>query len=238
MNIQVFSKTGSVRLHNEDSYAYDKKGKIFVIADGMGGHKKGEIASAMAVNTIMQELPLSYSTKHEEIIETIKNSMLSANQAVYWHANKHPDHKGMGTTLTVAHLVANKLYWGHVGDSRIYLFQDNQLRQLTKDHTMVEELVEIGTISSEQAKNHPKKNVLIKALGTQKELVVDVGYTDVESGNIVVMMTDGVYEYIEEDVMAGLLNNEPLIQVQRRIDEIICEGGAKDNYTLLMVGLN
>ncbi len=235
MNIQVFSKTGSVRLHNEDSYAYDKEKKIFVIADGMGGHKKGEIASSMAVKTVMQELT---SKDPKEIIEAIEESMLTANQAVYAHAITHPDHKGMGTTLTVVHFVANKLYWGHVGDSRIYLFHDDKLTQLTKDHTMVEELVEIGTISSEQAKNHPIKNVLVKALGTQKEVEVDTGCAEVAMGNIIVMMTDGVYEYIEEDMMAALLKEEPLLQVEKRIDEIICEGGAKDNYTLLMVGLN
>lgn len=237
MNIQVFSKVGSVRQHNEDSYDYDSDKGIFVIADGMGGHLRGEVASDMAVKTVMSELTSAVSTEGTGIMSDIERSMQAANQSVYTYAMNHSDHQGMGTTLSVVHFVGNRAYFGHVGDSRIYLFRDGEVTRLTKDHTMVEELVDTGTISSEQAKTHPKKNVLVKALGTQEELDVDTGQTEVKSGNIIILMTDGVYEYVEEEYLAELFSEKPLSEVETIIDRMICDGGAKDNYTLLMVGL-
>lgn len=237
MNIQVFSKTGSVRQQNEDSYAYDREKKIFVVADGMGGHKRGEVASDMAVKTVMQELTDSSSGDDDTIISEIESGMKAANSAVYTHAKEHPDHQGMGTTLSVVRFVDDKVFYGHVGDSRIYLYDEGLLTQLTKDHTMVEELVDIGTISSEEAKTHPKKNVLIKALGTQEDVEADTGSVRVKPGNIIVLMTDGVYEYVDEGLLAELLSKNPLPQVEETIDRVIQEGGAKDNYTLLMISL-
>jgi protein phosphatase len=144
----------------------------------------------------------------------------------------------MGTTLSVVHFAGDQAYFGHVGDSRVYLFRDGGVTRLTKDHTMVEELVETGTITSEQAKTHPKKNILVKALGTQDGLDVDTGQASVNSGDIIILMTDGVYEYVEEEYLAKLLSEKTLSEVEEIIDKMICDGGAKDNYTLLMVGLN
>jgi protein phosphatase len=237
MNIQVFSKVGSVRQHNEDSYDYDSNKGIFVIADGMGGHLRGEVASDMAVKTVMNQLTVAVSTGAKDIMLDIERSMLAANQSIYNYAMKHSDHQGMGTTLSVVHFAEDHAYFGHVGDSRVYLFRDGDVTRLTKDHTMVEELVETGTITSEQAKTHPKKNILVKALGTQDGLDVDTGQASVNSGDIIILMTDGVYEYVEEEYLAKLLSEKSLSEVEKIIDKIICDGGAKDNYTLLMVGL-
>jgi len=133
------------------------------------------------------------------------------------------------------YLHAGWLYYGHIGDSRIYMFRDGQIEQLTRDHTMVEELVETGTISSEQAKKHPRKNILLKALGTQFELNPDIGSLAISSKDILIMMTDGVYEYIEEAEMATLLQEQSLDQAKSQMDYWIRQRGSKDNYTLLLI---
>ena len=234
MNIKVFSRTGSVRQQNEDSFGYDLEAGVFAVADGMGGHLRGEVASQMAVTTVMQELA---SATESDARKAIEASMLAANQAVYEHAMKNPDHQGMGTTLSVVRFDAGRASYGHVGDSRIYLYREGELSKLTKDHTMVEELVDTGTISSEQAKNHPKKNILIKAVGTQEGLDVDTGSFETVPGDILVLMTDGVYEYVEEDVLTDLLAHKAFDEVEEIIDTMILDGGAKDNYTLLLIGL-
>lgn len=241
MHVAVSTDIGKIRENNQDSYYLSKIDEfpLFIIADGMGGHKAGEVASSLAVETIKniftekKELLLNENTK---IIEFIEEAIDEANRVVFQKANLDSDCNGMGTTITMAYLCENKVFIGHVGDSRAYLLRGNEFIQLTEDHSLVAELVRKGSISKEEAVYHPQKNIITRALGTDEKIKTDIVIKEVFNDDILLLCTDGLTNMVNEGKIKNTLQKEEDL-------EIVCNDlvtmandlGGLDNITVIAV---
>lgn len=241
------SDKGMVREINEDSFNViaGKPGQpsTFIIADGMGGHNSGEVASKMAVDFISNylyqspelislEKADSYDSK---IPEAIKELILRANAEIFSKAQQYPENFGMGTTLIVAVLFENNLYIGHVGDSRLYLISGERIERITTDHSFIEELIKNGSLKREEAVKHPKKNLITRAIGCSDELEVDTYVRRLNNDDILVLCTDGLTNMLDEeeikDVVLGYENPEEAChELIRRANE----KGGEDNITVII----
>lgn len=230
MNIGQFTHRGLVRELNEDTVWADPETGLFVVADGMGGHLAGEVASAEAVRLIRQHLSLEGLSQ-----DSVREAFLVANREILRMSRTEASLQGMGTTVSLAALAGMSLIWGHVGDSRIYLLRDGVIRQITRDHTMVEELVTQGAISLEEARVHPRKNVLIRALGTEDSLLVDVGTETLVPGDLLLLMSDGVYSYLDDGELTLWMDTPDLEQAAEQLKQYILDRGAQDNLSFVAV---
>ncbi len=199
--------TGLLRKENQDKIYLpddDNDLKFFIVADGMGGVKGGEIASSIAIDTVKNYISENINNielTHEEILKLINDSIKVANSAIYDRAVKEPKYTGMGTTIVVAVLYKNRIYIGHVGDSRIYRIRKNIIRQLTNDHSYVQALYREGTITKQEAENHPQKNILIKVVGCEEEVEPDIISKGFLQDDILLMCTDGLTNMVQiEDI--------------------------------------
>lgn len=231
----VRSDIGLVRETNEDSYVFVPP-HLFIVADGMGGHAAGEIASNLAAKTVAQHVLDNINSANPEKI--LEQAISHANEIIYDKAQSEPKYNGMGTTVTITYIDNNIIYWGHVGDSRIYLFrkQNNEFCQLTDDHSLVWELMRNGNISKDEAYNHPQRNMLTRAVGTSPSIKVDTGKTTWSNGDILLLCTDGLTSMVRESDICKILNSnqfsEPLI------DTLVSEAknaGGLDNITAITV---
>lgn len=227
----AFSHKGKVRELNEDSYLAE--GTLFAVADGLGGHQAGEVASSMALEEV--EKRLQAKEGDEDHLARIKDSIEAANLRVL-KAAANPERQGMATTLTAAVIRGSKLYLGHVGDSRAYLLRDGALRRLTADHSMVQELVNRGKLSSDEADHHPQRNVLTRALGTSPEIDVDLISLSLASGDRVLLATDGLSSSISDDAISSIISKakDPQGICEELADAANSEGG-QDNITVVVV---
>lgn len=238
--MQVGAKTslGQVRKVNEDNYLLleEDKWKLYAVADGMGGHKAGEVASYLAVETLKEFFSNSVLTDLEKNWRTYLNqAFLEANSAIVNLSQKNTEHEGMGTTLTAVLYIGERLYIGHVGDSRAYLIRNEKIRRITNDHSLVEELVRRGEITDEEAKNHPQRNILLRALGSASEITVDFYDEDFYPNDIAVLATDGLTNLVEDrEIKETTLNLPPLKAVEQLIKLANSRGGY-DNITVLVV---
>lgn len=201
MKVLASTNQGRRREQNEDYY-YISDGfnnyDIYMLADGMGGYKGGEIASKLAIEAVAKYIDLHFDgIEHdrENILKLISESVSYANDIVFEKSNETEELKGMGTTLEVCLIYNNRAYIGHIGDSRIYRIRGEIMRKLTTDHSYVETLVKDGTITKEEAKHHPKKNMLMKALGCAEEVEPDVMVRNFYKDDIIVMTSDRTYKY-------------------------------------------
>ncbi|MDD4601417.1 Protein phosphatase PrpC [bioreactor metagenome] len=230
----VKSDVGLVRETNEDSYEFLPP-HLFVVADGMGGHAAGEIASNIAVQTL-KEYVTQNILPNTDPTAILKQAIIKANSLVYDMALSRSEYTGMGTTLTAVYLTDTQIYWGHVGDSRIYLFRNNELCQMTHDHSLVWELVQNGSITKEEANTHPQRNMLTRAVGTSSDIKIDVGVTAWNHGDIVLLCTDGLTNMVSEQDISTLLNIHPLTN---SVDDMLIEqakrAGGLDNITVILV---
>ncbi|HXF71000.1 MAG TPA: Stp1/IreP family PP2C-type Ser/Thr phosphatase [Actinomycetota bacterium] len=216
---------GLVRERNEDGYLV--RPPLFAVADGMGGHRGGEVASRLALETLERptEAPLA-----ERIRE--------ANRVVYERSIIDRSVAGMGTTLTAAVLEGDRLRLAHVGDSRAYLLREGRLERLTEDHTMVRRMVEEGRLTEQEAAWHPYRSVLTRALGTEPDVPVDEAVVEVRPGDRVLLCTDGLTSMLEEERIAELLRTtpDPQAAADRLVEEALAAGGL-DNVTVLVLDL-
>jgi protein phosphatase len=239
------SDRGILRETNEDYCnvitGYPDIPATFVIADGMGGHNSGEVASKMAVETVSDFIIKSPELfKDEKLIsESIITSMLKANEKVFLEASEQESNHGMGTTMTIAAIYGEKLYLGHVGDSRAFLIRDNEIEKLTIDHTYIEELVKNGTITREQAINHPKRNVLTRAIGCEPNIAVDSYVYTIRKNDVVLLCTDGLTNMIQEREIAEVIgkNSDPE-KICSELVSIANDRGGDDNITVVVFELN
>lgn len=205
--------TGKIRQHNEDD-AGIFKGKdefiLAVVADGMGGHLAGDVASKMAVKAMGEKwneaetIPTAPSECEKWLIEQI----LSVNSKIYDHAQAHEECQGMGTTIVCALFTGKTVSVAHIGDSRCYLLQDDDFVQVTEDHSLVNELVRTGEISREDAEHHPRKNVLTKALGTDQLVSIDTRSFDIEPGDKLLLCSDGLTNKVEGTELKDILQSD------------------------------
>ena len=206
------------------------------MADGMGGHAAGEVASEMAVEIIARELNgirgLADAGKHDRM----RGAIRSANQAIFERTMAEADKRGMGTTTTVLVLFARRYLIGQVGDSRAYLLRNGHLHQLTKDHSYVQEQVDAGLLTADQARTHPYSNVITRCVGANEDVVPDVYFGSLERGDIILLASDGLTGMLEDDQLTKILDSEatPEVWVHRMITEANRRGGL-DNITAIVV---
>ncbi|MFO7446788.1 MAG: Stp1/IreP family PP2C-type Ser/Thr phosphatase [Ignavibacteriaceae bacterium] len=230
------SKTGLLRNTNEDAvgvFEYDD-GIIIIVCDGLGGNNAGEVASQMTVDIINKYFTSSDETDY---LERIKNSIIEANRIVLQSSENNTDFKGMATTVEVLFLQENTAYWAHVGDSRIYHLRNKKLKQLTKDHSLVQKLVDEGFLTLKEAENHPNKNIIIRALGDNPVIEVDISKLRFNSDDETVFFicTDGVTAVINDFELEEILSLKNKDQISQKISRTVEERGAPDNYSFVII---
>lgn len=231
---------GRIRLINEDRAAvrHDLNGfTLAIVADGMGGHQAGEIASQMAIELIQSRLQTVHARMTvEQCKDAVRDAILSANDKVFEFASDQARYQGMGTTVVVALAARHGLVIGHIGDSRAYLMADGSIRQLTEDHSLVNELIKSGQITPDEANVHPLRNVVTRALGTEKQVDVDVDYVTWSRGSILLLCSDGLSGLVEEETLVEVLNERKDLEwkVDRLVEHAL-EAGGGDNITAVLL---
>ena len=234
------SDIGKAREINQDYYSIPKpedKLPLFILADGMGGYNGGEIASSLATTSAKSYIENNFDKiehNKEAILELMKNAIEYANMVVFEKSKQEPNLEGMGTTLDICFIYNNKVYIGHVGDSRIYRIRGELIRKLTKDHSYVQQLVEDGKITRQEAEHHPKKNMLLKALGCTAYVEPDLRARNMETGDILLMCSDGLTNMVAEKEIYRVVKENPGISAKVLVD-LANEAGGYDNITVVII---
>jgi protein phosphatase len=227
---------GLIRSGNEDNYLIVPEKGTFIVADGMGGHAAGEVASEMAVRIIAQDLGSFRGLSPDEAATRMTQAIRDANAAIYERTLSEHDKRGMGTTSTVLVLHANRYLLGQVGDSRGYLMRDGVFHQVTKDHSYVQEQVDAGYLTPEQARTHPYSNVITRCVGASGDVTPDLFSGVVRTGDVFLLASDGLTGMLEDDVLASIIKSDgtPEKWVDRLVGEANRRGGL-DNITVIIV---
>lgn len=237
--MKTFSKTdiGMVREVNQD-YVYvsdlpvGKLPNLFIVADGMGGHKAGEYASRFTVEVVKDELAKSTEDGPEAMI---RQAITFANHRLLETAKQDSKLEGMGTTLVVATVIERTLYFANVGDSRLYLL-NHDIKQVSKDHSLVQEMVRLGGIKQEDAKNHPDKNIITRAIGAKEQVEVDFYEYRLKKGDIVLMCTDGLSNMVEDtEILHVVKGSRDIVEAVEGLINKANENGGKDNIGIVAV---
>jgi len=242
INFASLSDRGRVRLNNEDAYGQfvpetaaeiEERGVVFVVADGMGGHRGGEIASRIAVRTILA----FYSADADgDRSRALARAFHEANQTIIQEAVADSTLFGMGTTCTSVALHRGRAYFAHVGDSRAYLLRRGKIQQITQDHSIVGEMVRSGIISDEDARTHPKRNVITRSLGAQADVPPDTPSTlDLERGDTFLLCSDGLTTYLSDIDLTVVLATNPPEEACKKLVKLANEQGGRDNITVQIV---
>ncbi len=248
MQLDAVARTdpGPVREANEDCFLVDVEAGLFVVADGMGGHASGEIASAIAVEAVQSvllgeinpdetRLDRSSMDQEEEIRERLRYAMNQASISIRQAAMANPVHTGMGTTLAVLLIEDDEAHLGHVGESRIYLFRDDKLMRLTRDHTVVQQEVDAGTLTPELARIVPHKNILTQSVGYHGPVEPDTSTRPIEEGDIFILCSDGLTDPLDDAALADIVrSHEPEDLAEVLVQQAI-ENGTEDNVTVVVV---
>lgn len=238
MKISSATSVGKVRSLNEDSFYASSESLggavLAVVADGMGGHNAGEVASAEAVKIIKD----SITDTDTDVKKSLCDAVDIANDTIYKMSVKNPKLHGMGTTVTACVIDKGQLTIAHVGDSRLYLLRNGEILQMTKDHSLVEMLIENGTITKEDAKNHPQKNVITRAIGTANTIDTDTYEFSVKEGDIILLCSDGLTNMVDEEKILSIVWGENSFEnlAQKLIKEAENAGGL-DNITAVLIKL-
>ncbi len=240
--MRVFAKSdvGKARENNQDYYYISKTEDellLYILADGMGGYRGGDIASSLATNAVRSYIESNFKDtlkEREEILKLIKNAIEYANMVVFEKSKDTKELIGMGTTLEVCLIYNNKAYIGHVGDSRIYRIRKQFMRRITRDHSYVEDLVKDGTITKEQAATHPKKNMLTKALGCSAFVEPDMMVKGFLKDDILLICSDGLTNMITEEEIYKTLLEDVSLSAERLIQKANDSGGY-DNITAIII---
>ncbi|HKW09920.1 MAG TPA: Stp1/IreP family PP2C-type Ser/Thr phosphatase [Gemmatimonadaceae bacterium] len=257
--VNVFGRTdvGRTREHNEDAFVVadlttnnatlqpevrrhtlGPKGTLFMVADGMGGAAAGEIASAMAVEVVLGELREKWIAGEthdaEGFVRAISRATRAANQQIHNFAGSHTEYRGMGTTATVAGLLDDMLYVAQVGDSRAYLVRDGVARQITKDQSLMQKLIEAGELTEEEAAQSERRNIILQALGPEPAIKLDLTHQQVRRGDVLVLCSDGLSGQVGKDEIARIINEEPdLVAACKALIDRANENGGPDNITVI-----
>ena len=243
------SDTGLVRQNNEDQFALDISLNLFVLCDGMGGQAAGEVASKLGAETILEhcrqaaqdpalEVFGGATSEFSEMTNRLASGIRLSNKAIHEAADQSPTTNGMGSTVVAACLTGNVLSIAHVGDSRIYLFREGELRQLTQDHSLVMEQVRRGLLSPEEAEQSELANVIMRALGAEPTVEIDLDEHWLNEGDRVLLCSDGLTRMVPDAEIASALT-EPFTAQQacERLVELANEHGGEDNITVILVHL-
>jgi len=243
LEIAGFTDTGLTRDHNEDYIGFDKSNGIAVLADGMGGHQAGEIASRMAVEEVLDQLKTlinmqtGRSVTGSQMLEFVSNTISSSNRKIFEASEANSIHSGMGTTVVAAVIKDSRLYAGHVGDSRLYLLRNRKLKRITKDHSLVQDLIDKGFYTENEARNASINHVVTRALGTSAEVEVDILQQSAMQGDVFLLCSDGLSDMISDAMMQQVLArpNASLDVKARRLVGLANHFGGKDNISLILI---
>ncbi len=241
MKTGVCTDAGRIRDINQDDYAIHEDGCcLYIVADGMGGHQCGEIASRMAVEVISEHVKKFMSPDLE--ISSAKGILFEAfnraNKRILEYTHLEPACVGMGTTLTMLCHCAMHSIIGHIGDSRAYILHDNSLIQVSNDHSLVEELKKSGEISESEAQKHPQRHIITRALGMGDQVKADLFQVELHENDKVLLCTDGLTNLVnDEEILSTLLNIDPEPVLAQRLVQLAIERGGHDNITVLLVNI-
>ena len=236
MKICSASSTGKVRAVNEDSFfvsdATAADTVLAVVADGMGGHNAGEVASAEVVNVLKN----SDFSENADTKKALLDAIEYANNTVYKMSTRSPELHGMGTTVTACVIAGNKVTAAQVGDSRLYLMRDGKITQITTDHSLVGMLLERGSITKEDAKNHPQKNVITRAIGTDNSVEADIYEFSAKPNDILLLCSDGLVNMVEDERILSLITNtENFDDLAHILVGEAENAGGLDNITVVLI---
>ena len=236
--MKAYAKTdiGSKRSMNQDHMYCNTEPvgsfqNLLIVADGMGGHRAGDYASRLCVETMVQSLEKS---AHKTPVSLFEEAVTAANKAVFEESASHVEYEGMGTTVVACTLEENTLYIANIGDSRLYLIRDG-IEQITDDHSLVEEMVKQGNITESEARIHPQKNIITRALGINEEVQADFFEIDVEQGDVIMLCSDGLSNMIEDEDMEYIVKNSDTLQTAA--ESLVAranENGGNDNITVVL----
>ncbi len=238
------SDVGRVRPSNEDHFGYDERLGVFVVCDGMGGHAAGEVASQIAVDTVLAFFRERKPSEQDNVYlddaplgaRLLAEAVKQANEAILAYAEEHKNTSGMGTTLVAVRFADGVFSIANVGDSRIYLFREGQLLQLTEDHSLVMEQVRRGMITLEQARRSSAQNIITRALGTDENTLPDLGEFPAQGGDILLLTTDGVLRHVDDVEISSILLQLPSLQAAcDTLIDAANEGGGEDNSTCVLI---
>jgi serine/threonine protein phosphatase PrpC len=244
LEVATATHPGMVRSHNEDSVAADAEVGLAVLADGMGGYNAGEVASGIAVELIKAEMKktlAAHDSGHLDGDTTAERLITEhgarANSAIYQAAQSHPQYSGMGTTLVVALWHDNRMSVGHIGDSRLYRMRGGALEQITRDHSLLQEQIDSGMITKEQARHSQNKNLVTRAVGIDREVDTEVHTYAVQAGDVYLLCSDGLSDMVtDEDIqttLSSLQANLPLAAQQ--LVQQANDNGGRDNVSVILV---
>lgn len=240
-----YTDKGKSRTENQDAYYSFKKEEIYVyiVADGMGGHRKGEFASNLTVNIFKEEIEKNFEqikTGELPVAKFIKDTVERANKDIYNISKKEIENGTIGTTIVILVVKDDKAYIGHIGDSRAYLIRERMIQKLTIDHSLVEALVKSGSITREEARVHPQRNIITKAVGTNEDIDIEIKSFELEKEDIILLSTDGLHGVLNEDYIIDKINETPedLDGVCKDLIYEANELGGPDNITILMIKKN
>lgn len=221
---------GKVRANNQDAPIVSEKLRLYGVADGMGGHKGGEVASTSARDDLLRELEGKTPS-----VAALFGAIEEVNRQIY-HQQEHDDAlTGMGTTLSVLWMSDNFVYIGHVGDSRVYLLRDGEFKQMTLDHSLVEQLVREGVLTEEEAQNHPMRNIITRAIGTDESVEVDVVVEERRKGDLWLACSDGLHGLVDDRQMRDALRQYAPEKAADVLLKAALDAGGRDNVTLVIV---
>jgi protein phosphatase len=245
MIVGAVSDIGLRRENNQDCMfaSLESDFPLFVVADGMGGHKAGDVASFMAVEGIQK-----YFRDNKERLVTedgikrvIKEAIVDVNDKIYLKSLEIPEYNGMGTTITMAYISNSKIFIGHVGDSRAYLIRDNKIKQLTEDHSYVNELIKKGTITPYEAENHPQRNMITRAVGTSIKISLDFHCISYELNDKLILCSDGLTNMVDEDTILRTIEKYNSQDMRKICDDLVIQAkdnGGRDNITVVGINLD
>jgi serine/threonine protein phosphatase PrpC len=245
LDVAGLSDRGVKRDHNEDAWAgphpsltreqLGKKGQLYVVADGVGGHQAGDVASLMAVEIIQQQY---YADPSATVVASLKAAIQSANDQIVREATARLARRGMSTTVTAAVVRDDQLIVANVGDSRTYLIHNGQARQLTDDHTWVEEQVRVGLISRTEAAKHPQRNIITRSLGSDRTLDIDIFEAKLDPGHSILLCSDGLSNLISKQEIGNIVNKGWLAEeAVNELIELAIKRAAPDNVTAVLINI-
>ena len=248
LEIATCTDPGMVRSHNEDSIAADPANGLVVLADGMGGYNAGEVASGMATTVIITEMrqilasakpyDVAQGSSEEIAARMVREQVLKANSSIYQAAQSQPQYAGMGTTLVVCLYYDNRMLVAHLGDSRLYMLRDNKFSQVTRDHSLLQEQIDSGIITPEQAKKAQHKNLVTKALGIDPTVEPEIHEYGTKAGDIYLLCSDGLCDMVEdEDIAMTLqtLGKGNLKLAAQHLVQMANDNGGRDNVSVILV---
>lgn len=239
MIVTSASDVGMVRSDNQDSlfvHEFTDSCGLFIVADGMGGHRGGKMASSLAIEEISRTVidEFKESMTELEIKDLLRRSIRSANKKIYKASLENEELNGMGTTVVVSVILNNILYTANVGDSRQYIYSDDKFYQVTSDHSLVADLVSRGIISSEEARSHPQKNVITRAVGSEDDVIIDCFVNELKNTDCILMCSDGLNTMLtDEEITSAFANNSD--EIASSLIEMANKKGGRDNITVITI---